>query len=88
MTMNLEDISAIQVNALIAFEETLRKLNPLAFSAIRNELTVHVTVLEAARAFLSAADQNAPQEKGRQKLLCVCDFILSAIRNFANGEDL
>ena len=88
MIMNLEDISAILVNALIAFEEGLRKLNPLAISDIRDELTAHVPTLDAARAFLSAADQNAPQENGRQEFLRACDFILIAIRNFANGEDL
>lgn len=88
MIMNLENISAILVNALIAFEEGLRKLNPLAISDIRDELTVHVPTLEAARAFLSAADQNVPQENKHEELLRACDFILRAIRNFANGEDL
>ncbi|KAF0157895.1 MAG: hypothetical protein FD159_1251 [Syntrophaceae bacterium] len=88
MTMDLENISAILVAALTAFEKGLRKLNPLAISAIRDELTVQVPTLAASRAFLSAVDQNAREEDGCQGLLRACDFILSAIRNFANEEDI
>lgn len=86
--MNPETISKTLVQALIAFEAGLRKLNPLALSEIRKGLLVYLEPLAAARQLLMAADTGVEDESVRSGLLRACDFIQSGIRKFADEEDL
>jgi phospholipase/carboxylesterase len=86
--MNPETISATLIQALIAFEAGVRRLNPLALSEIREGLFAYLEPLAAARQILLADDAGAIDEGVRTGLLRACDFIINAIRNFANEENL
>lgn len=86
--MNLENISAILISALTAFEKGLRQLNPMTISAIRDKLTAHVQTLTASREALLTVEQNNPDRQNYQGLLRACDLMLHAVRNFGNEESL
>lgn len=76
------------LQALYAFETAMRRLNPVNLSEIREELLVHLEPLSAVRRFLEAGPPGMPDENIRAGLLRACDLMHSAIRSFADEEDL
>jgi len=86
--MTLENIVETLIHVSKEFEAGLRRLNPLSLSDIRESLLVHLEPLVAVRSSLLATDTSAIDESVQSGLLRACDFMLSAIRNFANEEDL
>ncbi len=86
--MKQRDLSFTLLNASSAFDSVMRRLNPLALSDLREELLVHITPLQDVRKFLLTDDQRNPDRGIHQALLRACDFLLAAIRTFADDEDL
>ncbi|HLZ19138.1 MAG TPA: hypothetical protein VKO67_05980 [Smithellaceae bacterium] len=83
--MTHPDVTSTLIEASAAFDAAMRRLNPLVLSDLREELLLHIEPLQEARKFLHAGNQEDDLNKGR---LRACDFLLAAIRNFANEEDL
>jgi len=70
------------------FDSAMRRLNPLVLSDLRDELLGHVEPLQTVRKILAADNQENPDKQITTSLLRACDFLLSAIRNFAREEDM
>jgi len=83
--MIYQDVSSALLNASAAFDAAMRRLNPLVLPDLREEILLHIEPLQEARKFLHTNPQEDDIHKG---LLRACDFLLAAIRNFANEEDL
>lgn len=86
--MSPEPVIAALVLAFQGFEAALRRLNPLVLAEIRKELFVHVEPLQDAQRYLQIAGEDGMDESTRMALLRACDFMLQAIRNFGDAEDL
>ncbi len=86
-TMTPEKIADTIIHASQGFDSAMRRLNPLALSDIRAGLLVHLEPLTAARLLLRDVRQTI-DESVRPGLLRACDFLIGAIRNFAQEEDL
>jgi len=87
-TMTPEQIAQILIKASSAFDAVLRKLDPMLLSDIRQGLLDHLGPLATARQALTSSGSDGMDESVRYGLLRACDFILGAIRNFADEEDL
>lgn len=83
-----EQIVEILIHAAKAFDAGLRRMNPLALSDIRLGLLDHLGPLARAREFLLAGGSGNLEETVQSGLLRAGDFIMNAIRNFADEEDL
>ena len=83
--MNQENTVSALIRAFEAFDEGMRRLNPIALSDIRKNLLVHLEPLASAREALQTGDIG---EKIPSELLRALDFLSGAIRIFANEEDL
>jgi len=82
-----EELMSHVIAALTAFEAALRRLHPIALSALRKDLLFHLEPLAAVRRSLPPENSGAsPEDAGA--LRRACDFLLAAIKNFAAEEDL
>lgn len=66
----------------------MRRLNPVILTEIREELLVHLEELAAVRQFLNERSYDVPDENIRAGLLRGSDLMHTAIRSFADEEDL
>lgn len=83
-----EELIRHVIAALTAFEAALRRLHPIALPALRKELLVHLEPLAAVRRSLPPEKPKASDGGAASALRRACDFLLVAIKNFADEEDL
>ena len=82
------NISEKLVQASYSFEAAMRRLNPMTLPETREGLLAHLEPLAAVQQYLTGNRSNIPDENIQAGLLRACYLIISAIKDFANEEDL